>query len=681
MTLRRTLMVAMALLALLATAILGVVGALTISRTVIQEAQSRVTKDLSVLRSQYHNEMQVLALRLEHRARGLRPDSPGLAEGLQEIRRDLGFTVLNLCDPEGRPLMGTHPPGAGPLPIERDPVLRRALEGRPAWGTFRLDAERLLAEGGAPLQRAMAVYPPVPSSGTSPETPAATEEAPAATEETPAAAEETPAATEEALFRWFAQPLLDERGRVAALLYGGRALNYDYEFVDNLRDLLFGREEFRGKPVGTVTIFLDGVRVATNVVGPGRLRAIGTTVSESVRRQVLEGGQVWSDRARVVDDWYITGYEPLTTPDGEIVGMLYVGLLEAPYLQMRMALMGRLLLPAGLVGLLAIGLSLVIAGRMTRPVQDLSRAADRLAEGEWDQPLAVSSGYAEINHLSDAFHRMQAAIADRDGQLRRQHAELAETNEKLNRSNRNYMKTLGFVTHELKAPMAAVQSMIDVLLADLYGELPEKARHPLTRIRRNCEDLQGMVKNYLDLSRAERGELMASPETIDLRDEVLDPCVAMAEPLFESRAMTLETEYPVESLEVEADPELLRIALSNYLSNAAKYGREGGTARLRVEVEEGNLVLSVWNEGQGFAPEDREKLFAQFSRIRNKSTADKRGSGLGLFLARQIAEQHGGRVWAESEPGSWAAFHLAIPIEGAVVEGLVEEGATPSKEQ
>jgi len=276
---------------------------------------------------------------------------------------------------------------------------------------------------------------------------------------------------------------------------------------------------------------------------------------------------------------------------------------------------------------------------------------------------------------------MQVAIADRDRQLKQQHAELEETNEKLHRSNRNYMKMLGFVTHELKAPMAAIHSLIDVLLADLYGELPEKARHPLTRIRRSCEDLQGMVRDYLDLSRAERGELTPLPQTVDLLDEVLDPCVEMIRPLFESRSMTLDTEYPAEPLEVVADPELLRIALSNYLSNAAKYGREGGIARLRVEVEEGNVVLSVWNEGKGFAPEDREKLFAQFSRIRNKTTADKRGSGLGLFLARQIAEQHGGRVWAESEPGSWAGFHLAFPVRGPVVEGLVEEEAPQSREE
>jgi signal transduction histidine kinase len=263
---------------------------------------------------------------------------------------------------------------------------------------------------------------------------------------------------------------------------------------------------------------------------------------------------------------------------------------------------------------------------------------------------------------------MQQAIADRDRQLRQQHAELAETNAKLDRSNRNYMKMLGFVTHELKAPLAAVQSLIDVLLADLYGELPEKARHPLTRIRRSCEDLQGMVKNYLDLSRAERGELTASPQSIDLRDEVLDPCVAMAEPLFESRGITLGTEYPADLMVVEADPELLRIALSNYLSNAAKYGREGGTARLSVRIDGEEIALSVWNEGPGFTPEEEQKLFSQFSRIRNKSTADKRGSGLGLFLARQIAEQHGGRVWAESEPGSWAAFHFAFPVAASRAE-------------
>jgi signal transduction histidine kinase len=116
-------------------------------------------------------------------------------------------------------------------------------------------------------------------------------------------------------------------------------------------------------------------------------------------------------------------------------------------------------------------------------------------------------------------------------------------------------------------------------------------------------------------------------------------------------------------LPVTADPGLLRIALNNFLTNAAKYGRENAPASLAVTVEKGVVTISVRNEGAGFPRAEAERLFDKFYRVRDANTHSKRGSGIGLFTVRHIAELHGGRAWAESEPGAWAAFHFSFPNE------------------
>jgi two-component system NtrC family sensor kinase len=636
MSLRTTLIVTMIGMALLAMILLGFVGIWTVDRYVVREAQSRVDHDLSVVTSQYEREMHLLGIRFENRARAIDTASPDLDDELRRLRQDLGFDLLNLCDADGRPVWGAHTGNVDLVPVRTDPVLRRALQGSPARGTVLLEPERLEQEGGAALAGAMHVYSP--SDRARPQ-------------------------TASALFRWFAYPLRDRGERVNGILYGGMALNHDYELVDGLRDLVVGTETEAGRPLGTVTVFLGDIRVNTNVPGPGGGRAVGTRVSEVVRHEVLEAGRRWSDRAWVVNDWYLSGYEPLRNPDGDIIGMLYVGLLESPYRSLRTGFIQQLLVPIGLTGLLGILVSLFIVGRLTRPLRRLGTAADRIARGEWYREIGATSSYTEVEHLSGAFRGMQRAIAERDRRLRQQNTELAETNDQLEQANANYMKMLGFVTHELKSPLATIQSLIDVLLADLYGTVPEKARHPLQRIKRNCEELQDMVKNYLDLTRAERGELVANPLPVDVCAEVLRSCTAMVQPLLESRSMTLETECPG-VLTATIDPELLRIAIGNFLSNAAKYGREGGRVRLTAEATDRELLLTVWNEGVGFTPEEKERLFQKFTRVRNQNTSDKRGSGLGLWLARQVAELHGGTVEADAEPEEWARFRIRMPRSG-----------------
>lgn len=447
--------------------------------------------------------------------------------------------------------------------------------------------------------------------------------------------------------------------------------------MDELRDLLFGDPGASGAPRGAVTLFLGELRVATNVRDRQGARAVGTRVSESVRRSVLDEGRSYTGEALVVDAWYLSAYRPLRDPDGRTIGMLYVGLARAPYDAMRRALVARFLLPVCAVGLLAVAAALVIARRITAPLGALADSAARLSEGDCEHELHVPPSYLELERLAKIYAGMREAIERRDQQLRARNAALTLANQQLEQSNRNYMQTLGFVTHELKAPLGAIQMLIGSLMDGHAGELPARASGPLVRIKRNCEELQDMVRDYLDLSRLERGELTATATEIDLAADVVRVAVEHSAVFFRSRGITLRVSCP-DSLPVVADPGLLRIALSNFLTNAAKYGREGGEARLAVAAHDGEVTLSLRNDGEGFPRAEAERLFEKFYRVRSEATRAKRGSGIGLFTVRRIAQLHGGAAWAESEPGAWAAFHLRVPVRPREASAASPAAPTPS---
>jgi two-component system NtrC family sensor kinase len=128
-----------------------------------------------------------------------------------------------------------------------------------------------------------------------------------------------------------AHPLFDFNGEVLGILTGGILLNRNYEIVDQIKNIVFKDARYKGKEIGTATIFMGDLRISTNVMDKEGNRAIGTRAMREVSGQVLEQGTPWIQRAFVVDDWYITAYEPIEDIQGRRVGMLYVGMLESKY--------------------------------------------------------------------------------------------------------------------------------------------------------------------------------------------------------------------------------------------------------------------------------------------------------------------------------------------------------------
>jgi two-component system NtrC family sensor kinase len=427
-------------------------------------------------------------------------------------------------------------------------------------------------------------------------------------------------------------------------------LNGNESVVLRMQDILFGSDLYGRKPFGTATIFLGDTRIATTVIGPSGAPAIGTRASDSVRRKVLEQGERWLRRALVVDDWYISAYEPLRDPAGRAVGILYVGVLERKYIDIRtraMAILAAVSLPS-LAGLLAA--SYFLARRIVRPIAALSHASGRLSVGDPHLPVAAEDGDREIRELAHAFNLMAEEVHRREEALR-------VRNEALDLANRNYQELLGFVTHELSNSIGSLLLNAIQLADGSLGPLTTDQAEVSALLVRDMERFRDMVRNYLSLSRLEKGTLRFSPRSIDPRSEVVEPALKRLAREIARSGFEVRWDWQ-DSGPVEADRELLEICISNLLTNALKYGARW--ILVSSAAEQDGLRIAVANGGPPIPAEKVPLLFHKFSRLVQSSD----GAGLGLYLVSKIVDRHGGRAWCESDAPSGTSFFLWLPRGG-----------------
>lgn len=234
--------------------------------------------------------------------------------------------------------------------------------------------------------------------------------------------------------------------------------------------------------------------------------------------------------------------------------------------------------------------------------------------------------------------------------------------EQLDAANRAYTELLGFVSHELKSPVAAMISNMRLLEEGYLGELTDKQLDLVRRSIGGGEYLLGLVGEYLDLAQLESGKLHRNAAAdVDFVAQVIEPAVAVIQTPLEEKGITLTRELPSSPRAVEVDSAAMKIVLVNFLSNAVKYGDQDGEIRLRMTQAADSLAVSVWNTGPGFGPEQRGRLFRKFSRLKSPKLMREKGTGVGLYTVRRLVQLHGGRVWANSEPEQWAEFGFEIP--------------------
>lgn len=448
----------------------------------------------------------------------------------------------------------------------------------------------------------------------------------------------------EAMVLEYAMPVFNKKGSVTGVIYGGKIINGHFELVDRIRNLVFENKLYNGKALGTVTIFQDDVRIATNVLDSQGKRAVGTRVSEEVYGAVVKDRKMWVDRAFVVTDWYLTAYEPIFNVQGDVIGILYVGILEKPFLIRQRQLFGTLLIIIVGAGLLAALLGMLLTATINKPVQKLIKANLQLSKGDLHYRLKNDSSITELQLLHTAFNDMADKLHDRDLSLRK-------SNEKLAITNKDYLDLVGFVSHELKGILSSLVLNIYNLSKELLGPMNQSQKKTLSSVSRNLDYLNSTVVNFLNLSRIEKDEMALKKTKVCLKKDILDAAVESFNRLAQDKQITISNNV-AEDIILHADRDLMIIVANNLVSNALKYGISGGQIQIKAEKNNNEeLSVEIYNDGEPIAPMDVDKLFKKFSRLNYSGMSKVKGTGIGLFITKRIIEQHQGRIWVEPRSG------------------------------
>jgi signal transduction histidine kinase len=238
--------------------------------------------------------------------------------------------------------------------------------------------------------------------------------------------------------------------------------------------------------------------------------------------------------------------------------------------------------------------------------------------------------------------------------------ERAKVSERLAAIEKNKTQFLNLASHELRGPMTVVRGYVSMLEGGLLGDLNERGRKAVPVISAKVMEMNALIEQMIEAARLEDGALMLRPAEIDLRD-VVSEAVEAARPLVDHRH-DIVLRNPERPVHVRVDSERVKTIVSNLINNAIKYSPSGGTIDCELTARGGIARVAVKDSGVGIAQQDLPILFTRFGRVSTPQTDHLPGTGLGLYLGRQLARLHGGEITVESAPGRGSTFTLHLPL-------------------
>jgi len=645
-------------------------GAVYYDRLLITKVQS----DLAVAHGYFDQVREGVGRRVEtlagseRLARALRerPSAAALSELLREMQQQLKIDFLILLDSNGRVRAATGGPAIGSTYSGWE-VVRRALSGHAETEVDILDAVQLAVIDPALTEKAR--------------TPLIATRNAQATQRN----EETRGMVMQA-----AAPIASvtrEGGAGAGVLVGGLLLNKNLEFVDRINDIVYPEGALPLGSLGTATLFLDDVRIATNVRLFENVRAIGTRVSAEVRNTVLEQGRTWLDRAFVVNDWYVSAYEPVVDSRGKRVGMLYVGFLEGPFQHARQLTLAAVALLFVLTVAIAAFVSLRLARHVSRPVERMHGTMSAIESGQTEARVGTHlpdlAGADELAELAAHFDRLLDRLeaqtdalqrwgSELDGKVAERTQELATANQTLRSAQQRLVMSeklaaigqlAAGVAHEINNPVAVIQGNLDVLRETL-GEAAEPAMPEIRLIQDQVFRIRLIVTKLLQFARP--AEYAGYLEPVALDQVVQDSLVLVAHQMKKTNVAVVQELHATRPVSVNRNE--LQQVLINLMVNALQAMPEGGTLRLASgDREEGGIrggYVAVGDSGPGITPEDRERLFDPFF-----TTKTSDGTGLGLWVSLGLVQRYGGRIDVECPSSGGSVFTVWLPNETAAEAG------------
>ena len=303
-------------------------------------------------------------------------------------------------------------------------------------------------------------------------------------------------------------------------------------------------------------------------------------------------------------------------------------------------------------------------GKPVAEMADESQIALAVAEALRSQrPVAGDGRTVVLPHAPDgaerAFRLRTTPMRDEDGRLRGA-VTLLEDITRFREIDQLKSAFIATASHELRTPLTSVQMGIYLVLESALGPLTDPQREVLTMCREDCTRLETLMRALLDLSRIEAGE--AAPHRVSISaTTLLQAAVAAAQPLLDGHERTLRVEVPAGLPSVLADRLQIERVLANLMSNAVRHTAQGDTIAVTVTPHAGYVAVAVTDTGSGIPPAYLPRIFEKFVQVPN---APSGGAGLGLAIAKQLIEAHGGHVSVRSDVGRGTTFTFTLPVAG-----------------
>ena len=310
----------------------------------------------------------------------------------------------------------------------------------------------------------------------------------------------------------------------------------------------------------------------------------------------------------------------------------------------------------GACSLAALLLAIFATRFISRPIRQISEAAEKIGRGQFDARTGISTK-DEIGSLANEVDKMASQLQSYTTSLEQK---VSEKTVQLELANRHKSEFLANMSHELRTPLNAVIGFSDVLKEQYFGELNAKQGEYVKDINESGQHLLSLINDILDLSKIEAGHM-----DLDLSQFSLPMAIDNAMVLVRERALRhqlqLRAEIAPEVTDVVADERKFKQILINLLTNAVKFSYLGGWVMVTARRDTNGVMVTVKDCGMGVAPEDHATIFQEFRQLKSSVIAKLEGTGLGLSLAKRLVELHGGRIWVESELGKGASFMFTLP--------------------
>ncbi|MEA3222923.1 MAG: cache domain-containing protein [Thermodesulfobacteriota bacterium] len=640
LTLRKRLILGFLIAACLTGIVATFVGIRTINKNTIDEVQRKVEDNLNVAGLIYNNSLEELSSQLQSvsvrtslREAIQNKDSDKLSDlaGLICDKSSgfngqicLGLDMLSIVDTHARLLFSASNPKVQGDTMIWDPIVKRCLDERiPVSSTEIMSIDEIERENPNLTQRvSMDII------------------------KTPQSAEIKGKILSRGMVLRAACPIIDRQGNMLGALVGGILLNKNYSIVDKVKETVYLNEKYKGKDMGFATIFQGGVRVSTNVPTRDNKRAIGTIVSKEVYNKVIGQDKDWIGRAFVVNDWYISAYTPIYDINDRIIGMLYTGILEAKYHDMKLHAIAIFLGITGLGMMVAFFISYSLGSSIIGRFRILKKATETIAAGDLTYQLPEDSSSCCII-LDEAFNNMAKSLKDRDDRLKKAFMQITRTER---------LAALGQmaagVAHEINNPLGGILLYSNLILEDLPEDDP--SRENLEKIADQTNRCKKIVQNLLDFARAPSGE-MALFNINDLIIATLN--LVKDQSMFQDIAT--KTILGEGLPEVKGDKSRLEQAFLNLIINAADAMEGKGRLSIKTILSStGHVKIFISDTGDGIDKGYIPHIFEPFFTTKDPG----RGTGLGLSITYGIIRSHNGFIDVESDKGKGTTFIVSLPI-------------------